>query len=559
MGRLRYDMQAHPAQNVPARILALCVLALGGLCAVAYWPVLSNDFVAWDTPAYVIYNEHVHSLSAQNLWWMLTSLNADLSYWHPLTWLSHALDYAVYGLNPAGHHLSNLLLHCANTLWLLLTALLLTPTPVDRQKLLAALLAAALFAVHPLHVEVVAWVAERKELLCTFFLFPTVLAYLAYARAVRRRALWYGLGLLCYALALGSKPMAVTLPAVLLLLDFYPLGRLQNRPPWGRILLEKLPFAAMSGATIVLTLLAQRAGSISDLAFLDLSLRVLNAFHTLVFYLQKLLLPLYLLPFYPFPQEQSLWPVALTLLIFALAIWLWRRGQPVWLTAWLFYLVTLAPVIGVVQSGLQAAADRYTYLPTIPFFLLAGAGGQRLLSLPGRAPRMAALSVVGLVLLALGGLTRHQSNLWYDSVSLWGYTVRYVPDSAEAHANLAAGLIHRGAVDRGVAQLERAVALQASEQNYLKLAVAYRLAGEADKRRQIYEGLADFHRRQGHPAKAAQMWGYIAELELDRQRPAAARQALQQVLRYAPEDVSAKASLAALPAPRVDPSPDLTR
>lgn len=545
-----YNSRCSPA--VAPRWLALCAVILGVLSALAYWPVLSNDFVLWDTPAYVIYNEHVHSLSASSLWWMLTSLSSDLSYWHPLTWLSHALDYAAYGLNPAGHHLSNLLLHFANSLWLLLTALMLRPSATDWRKLWGAMVAAALFALHPLHVEVVAWVAERKELLCTFFLFPTVLAYLCYARAGRRRWLWYGISLLCYALALSAKPMAVTLPAVLLLLDFYPLGRLEGRPRWARIVSEKLPFLVLAGAVVVLTLVAQNAGSITDLAILGLGSRVLNAFHAILFYLQKLLLPLYLLPFYPYPRNPGVWPVVGALLVFALTGWLWRRGQPAWLAAWLFYLVTLSPVIGIIQTGLQAAADRYTYLPAIPFFLLAGAGAQRVLSLPASLPRVAAASAIGILLLGLGGLTRQQSTLWHDSVTLWGYAVRYVPESAVAHANLAAGYIHRGAVTEGVAELERAVRLQPSEDNYLKLAVAYRLAGEADKRRQVFEGLAKFHRRRGSLAEAAAMWVYIAHLELERSRPDAARQAVHQALAYAPQDPAAKSLLRRLQARPAD-------
>lgn len=432
---------------------AIALAAVSMLVWIAFAPGLDNQLMqTWDTYDYVIVNPHIRELTRENLLWMLSAFY--MSNWHPLTWLSHAIDYSLFGTEPFGHHLVSVVIHWMNSLLVfLLTWVLLKHThdaqnpEQSRRHLMAAATAAALFAVHPQHVESVVWVAERKDVLCAFFSLLTLLGHVRFVHAQgRSRAAWYLATLLSFLLAIMAKPMAVTLPVALLLLDIYPLGRHKPKSrgtlykPVTGLLVEKLPLFAIAGIASLATLWAQHsAGSVSSLAAYSLDMRVLNAFNSLIFYLSKLLIPVGLSPFYAYPDaadgstiQRLLASLAAAMAITVLAAVAWRRGHRYWLIAWLFYGVTLAPVLGIIQVGSQAAADRYTYLATLPFMILAGAGFAGWFYRARGAAKARWLATSGLVavILLLTYQTRQQSDVWQSDISLWRHVVQMDPGNA---------------------------------------------------------------------------------------------------------------------------------
>jgi hypothetical protein len=370
---------------------SLCIYLTLALATLAvFWQVLGHDFVNYDDPDYVYRNPNVQSgITLSSIKWAFTTGHA--ANWHPLTWLSHMLDWQLFGDNPGWHHLTNLFLHIANTL--LLFAVLKRMT----NALWRSAFVAAAFALHPLHVESVAWVAERKDVLSTLFWMLTIAAYLRYLE--RPGTGRYLLTLLIFALGLMAKPMLVTLPFVLLLLDYWPLGRFQfgqivksvgqqSRKSlnafshWKlsrHLLLEKVPLFALSAISSIVTFLVQRtAGAVTSVETLPLKLRIANTFVSYLTYIQKMVWPSRLAMFYPYPDKTDLiWQTvvfALLLLIISLGvIWLMRRRRYL-LTGWLWYLGTLVPVIGLVQVGDQALADRYTYVPLTGLFIIIAWG-----------------------------------------------------------------------------------------------------------------------------------------------------------------------------------------
>ncbi len=417
-------------------LVLLTAAALGRLCG--------NDFVNYDDPLYVTDNPHVRDgLSGQNIAWAFTSTEA--LNWHPLTWISLQLDAQIYGTRAWGYHLTNLLLHAANTVVLFLALRRLTGA------LWRPALAAALFALHPLHVESVAWIAERKDVLSTFF---GMLCLLAYGHYVQRPGPWrYLLVAAFLALGLMAKPMLVTLPFVLLLLDYWPLGRLFARGgapsgSWRWIVLEKVPLLALAGVSAVLTVYAQqRGGAIETLTTLPFGVRLANAVVSYVRYLGLTLWPAGLAPFYPHPQDSlPAWQVsgaaALLIALSAGALALARRC-PYLIVGWLWYLGTLVPVIGLVQAGEQALADRYTYVPLIGLFLAAAWGAG---DLAGWQPirRGMLTAAAASVLLACAVLSWKQAGVWHDSRSLWEHALRVTPDNHVARNNLGVALLANG-------------------------------------------------------------------------------------------------------------------
>jgi len=413
-------------------------VVLAAAAFAAYIPSLSNAFLNWDDNVYVADNPHVATgLSWDTFRWAFTSFHA--SNWHPLTWLSHAADVEIHGRDdPGGHHLTNVLLHAANTVLLLVVLRRLTG------RLWPSAVVAALFALHPLHVESVAWVAERKDLLCALFMFLAILAYASYASEPSRRR--YLLVVAAFAAALMSKPMAVTLPAVLLVLDWWPLRRL-NRSA----VLEKVPLAAMSAASAIVTFVAQHAGgAVRELRTLGIGARVANALYACVMYLVKAVWPRpgALVPFYPLADRGgpavSAWMAAgAALLLAALTVLAvrQRRRRPYLLAGWLIYLVTLVPVIGLVQIGKQVMADRYTYVPLTGVFLAVTFLVADAVSRRARLRKaVAAAALLGLV--ALGGLTWHQQRVWADSKTFWLYVSDAFPRDSVSLKSL--GDLHAG-------------------------------------------------------------------------------------------------------------------
>jgi Flp pilus assembly protein TadD len=430
------------------RLTALLGLALVVGTLAVFAPACGHEFVEYDDPQYVTANPHVRAgLTRAGVWWALTS--TDVLNWHPLTWLSLQLDYELYRLHPWGYHLTNLLLHAANTLLLFLVFRRMTGAPWP------SALVAALFAVHPLHVESVAWVAERKDVLSTFF---GLLALAAYVRYVQRPGLIAYLAVaLALALSLAAKPMLVTLPAVLLLLDYWPLGRLRlgrpaQPPPAGAatpapaslalVLGEKVPLVALAAASAAMTLIAQhRGGAIESLETLPLGLRAGNAVVSYVRYLGLALWPSGLAPFYPHPRASlPAWQVAGAAAVLAAATGLVlaaARRRPYLPVGWLWYLGTLVPVIGLVQVGYQALADRYTYVPLVGVFVMAAWG---LADVAAWRPALRAVvaPAAAAALLACVVITVRQVGFWHDSRSLWEHAVRVTPPNHVAENNLGA-------------------------------------------------------------------------------------------------------------------------
>ena len=396
-----------------------------------YGPLLGAGFIAFDDPGYVYENAHVRAgLCLAGLRWAFTTFAQ--SNWHPLTWLSLQLDAQLFGLHAGGFHLTNLLLHAANTLllfgWLRRATGALWP----------AALVAFFFAAHPLHVESVAWVTERKDVLSTFFLCLTLLAYTRYAQQesggpARRR--WYALALALYALGLLAKPMLVTLPGLLLLLDRWPLARWDAATWRARapsLLLEKVPFGALAAASCVVTYLAQRTQAVVPLDALPPGARLAAAALGVGAYLQKTCWPVGLGVFYPYWQGVAwwrplLWAGALVAPTALAARALWRgRTPPCVAVGWLWFVGALAPVSGLVQVGSQAVADRYTYVPHIGLFVALAWSGEAAWR---RWPRARGGLGAAVAVAALGclGLSVRQAGYWQDGATLFAHTLAVSP------------------------------------------------------------------------------------------------------------------------------------
>ena len=345
----------------------LSIALLAAITLFVFWPVLSNDFIWLDDPAYITENSHVNSgLSLGNALWAFTAVHSEN--WHPLTWISHMLDAEIYGLNPGGHHRTNLLLHLANVVLLYLLLQRIT------KHAWRSALVAVLFAVHPLRVESVAWAAERKDLLSTFFVILTIWANARYVEKAGAKR--YLPVFLLYACALMSKPMPVTLPLLLLLLDYWPFGRLQpERSSVWKLAAEKAPLFALAAASSVITIFAQRSGgAMATLVGYPMELRLANAAVSYVRYIGKMSWPASLALPYPYSASGiPAWQVAGAVLLLAaatIAAFRWSRKMPHLIVGWLWFVVSLIPVIGLLQVGGQSMADKYTYTTIIKLFLI---------------------------------------------------------------------------------------------------------------------------------------------------------------------------------------------
>lgn len=423
------------------RLIAL-LLALTTL--LVYLPVGRFSFVNFDDTDYFTNNPAVkHGLTWPGVCWAFDGFHA--SNWHPVTWLSHMADGTLFGLNPGAHHFVNVLFHALNAALLFILLWRLT------QRLWPSALVAALFAWHPLHVESVAWIAERKDVLSTFFALLTLLCYVKYAREKRRRDWW--LALVFFALGLMSKPMLVTLPFVLLLLDYWPLARFSNDALPRSLLTEKIPFFVLSVISCVITYLAQQCGeAIVSLAKVPLSYRMENAPVAVAGYIEKLFWPSDLCVIYPMPDNipamQVVWSVALVLLI-SLAAWRWRNTRPYFIVGWLWFLGTLVPVLGLVQVGGQAMADRYTYLPSIGFFIALVFGGNELAARLQTPPAIR-FGLAGLVLGACILATENQLQYWRNSETLFRRALAVTKNNDIALINLGVALDVQGRFDEAL-------------------------------------------------------------------------------------------------------------
>jgi len=429
------------------RIASACGLLIV-LTLATFAPALRNGFTNRDDGTYVSANRHIqHGLSAESVRWAFTTTRA--ANWHPLTWLSHALDWSLYGANPRGHHVTSVLLHVANVvlLFLLLGRMTGGWGPAG--------LAAALFAVHPLHVESVAWIAERKDVLSALFWLLATWAYVDYAKAPSKGR--FALVAFLMALGLLAKPMVVTLPFTLLLLDLWPLER--TNEGWKALVIEKLPLFVLSAASCVATFLAQRAGgALASIERFPAPVRLANAIWSYDAYLGKTFWPLKLAAFYPHPGSSlPVWKVALAATFLAamtcLAV-MARRSRPYLLTGWLWYVGTLVPVIGLVQVGGQGMADRYTYLPLIGIFVIAA------WTVAALGRRAVVSAIAAAVVLSLAALARAQTAHWRDSATLFAQVLAVTGPNATAEVGEGIGLEERGRIADAMTHYDEALRLE---------------------------------------------------------------------------------------------------
>jgi hypothetical protein len=544
------------AVSIPTRkqLSAVICLTLVLVTAALYWPMTHHQCINVDDEQYITGNPHVRAgLTWSGIVWAFESQEA--SNWHPLTWISHMLDCRFFGLNPGGHHLTNLLFHAANPLLLFLLLRQLTGV------LWRSAFVAALFAWHPLHVESVAWAAERKDVLSAFFWILALMAYARYARRVtsgmcagtqadpasspvtRHPSLHYFLALLFFACGLMSKPMVVTLPFVLLLLDFWPLNRLQFQSS-GRavasLVFEKLPFFALALAGSVVTYLIQKAGgAVWSVAALPLHARVANALLAYVRYLAKTFWPADLAIIYPHPRH---WPVmavigaALMLAIWSVLFLRRARQNPYLPAGWFWFLGTFIPAIGLVQVGSQSMADRYTYLPGIGLFILIVWGLNDFSNHQPQGRKMAIL-IGSLALAGCLACTGIQLTYWQSSITLLRHAIEVTKDNFVAWNFLGRALDDAGNKDGALLRYAESVRLESRyPQAQYNLGMAWLNRGRAEK---ACEPLAAAVRLVPDDAEARYYFG----LALMDNKPAGAVEHYRQALRLTPEFPEAKAAL----------------
>lgn len=478
--KARRRIAAAGGDAAPAHRLALAAAAgVALITLLTFAPVRHFDFVNYDDLEFVVENPHIATgINAANLRWVVR--NAYAAAGGPITWLSHLADVEISGLDAGGHHLTSLAMHTLNAV-LLFGWLWRTTGAVWRSAFVSAL-----FAVHPLHVESVAWIAQRKDVLSTLFWLLTMIAYTSYARRPRTSRYLVTAGL--FALGLLSKPMVVTLPIVLLLLDIWPLGRLSLDRPIARqavrLGVEKVPLVLMAAGAGALTIVSQRAlGAVTDFEALPLSVRLSNALVSYLAYIGKMFWPAGLVPYYPYREAVPIALVAACAAALAAATaaaLAALRRAPFVTVGWLWYVVTLVPVIGLVQVGGHAMADRFTYVPLVGLFVALtwlGAEGWRRTGAPVWIGAAAAAGIV----VATAATARAQARHWRDGIALWEHTTRVTPRSARAHANLGVALARQGRDAAAVAHYEEALRLAPSAEAHNNLALALVRTGRDDE------------------------------------------------------------------------------
>jgi Flp pilus assembly protein TadD len=534
----------HPRWSawLPTLLLMLATLAL-------YWPALRFDFINFDDPDYVTANLHVQGgLSWEGVKWAFSNTE-QAAYWAPLMWLSHELACQLFGLHAWGHHLINVLLHAANT------ALVFVIFRQMTGAVWRSLILAALFGWHPLRVESVAWITERKDVLCAFFGFLSLLFYARYGRGAGRISYSYWLALLFFALGLMSKPMLVTWPFVMLLLDYWPLKRIYDFPPsphFGAasrftiydlkpLLLEKIPFFALAAAASIVTYVVQKqGGAVAAIETLPLGARVGNALISYCRYLGKTFWPTDMAVFYPHP---GYWPVAEVLLAGMLltglsALVFMKRGRhPYLLVGWLWFVGTLVPVIQLVQSGQQAMADRFTYVPSVGVLMLTVWGVHELARRWWHHVMVLSLAGVSAIIFCFA-LTREQLGYWQDTETLFRHALDVTQSNSIAHDALGDALAKKGQIAAAISHFQEALRLMPNN------AYAHNNFGYVlDKQGQIDEAISQFQealRLQPDDAEAHNNFG-VALLHKDQTDEAISQ--FQEALRLKPDDAKAHNNL----------------
>ena len=498
-------VQAAGKRFAPQLVVALIVAAI---TLAVFLPALGNGFVNYDDGDYVFSNPRIRSLGLEFFQWAFTT--RDVAYWHPVTWISHALDYAIWGLNPVGHHLTALLLHALNS-WLvamlayrLITRALQPAEGSDpagtagnqRSALIAAGTAGILFGLHPLRVESVVWISERKDLLCATFFLAAIFTYLDYTGSpAGSRTRYYLLTIGLLALALMSKPMAITFPLVLLILDYFPLQRLKTEGV-RKILGEKLPFFALAAISVAITFISIKKSIVAGPISYTSSILIFGK--ALIFYLTQTLLPLHLSPIYSMPAgEVPLSAPYIFALVAAVAItiacWLFRKSAPYLAAAWGCYLITLAPSLGNTQAGVRlAAADRFTYLPMIGLLILAGLAVARLHDrIAGNRPAVRLLAGAGILLtIVMATATIRQIAVWKDGLTFWSHMIAgnyYPPPIGYRYCSRADAYLKLGDTHRAIQDYDRAVAADPNyKEGYIMRGNLRMTMGD------VQQGIADF-------------------------------------------------------------------
>jgi tetratricopeptide (TPR) repeat protein len=540
------------------KIIFLCLL-LFGLVFWTFLPSLHGDFIDFDDSVYVIENAHI-KLTPANVAWAFS--HTEASNWHPLTMWSLMLDHRFYGLNPWGYHLTNVLLHAVNTVLLFLVLCRMTGAKWR------SLMVAGLFGLHPLRVESVAWICERKDVLSVLFWMLTLWAYTQYtqcvtsdrwrvtrttvagtpvsflSRATCHLSLFYCLALLFFALGLMSKPMVVTLPFVLLLLDYWPLAR-WSRSNLRGLVVEKAPFFLLSASFCVVTYVVQKnGGMMKELASVSAPLscgaRLDNALFSYGRYLGKLLWPVNLCAFYPHPGHWPAQPVMLAgllILSFSVFAWVVRRRWPYCLTGWFWYLGTLVPAIGLVQVGSQSMADRYSYIPSIGILMILVWGAHQMTK-RWHHRNIISGTTGGALVLACILLTRHQIGFWQDGVSVWRRAVAVTENNYDAHNRLGRAWLVQGQMTEAIGELKEATRL-----NPGFVEAYYSLGHIANWQRQVREAMAYYQKALAIQPDSVVAHMSLGNLLLQSGRLDEAIRELQEVVRLNPAIAGAYDSL----------------
>jgi protein O-mannosyl-transferase len=546
--------------------VSVCLL-LTIVTLTVFWQVTEHEFINFDDNRYITENQHVLSgISPATLKWALTT--SHTGYWHPLTWFSHMLDVQLFGLNAGRHHLMNVFLHIMNTLLLFLILRRTT------KALWQSAFVAALFALHPLHVESVAWAAERKDVMSTLFWMLTLGAYAYYVERPGYRR--YLFALVCFLLGLMVKPMLVTIPFVLLLFDYWPLGRLQplraagsHSPPpvrpknpdrkkqrvtkavaqqpvtkkesavysgrWSAVrplLLEKAPFLALSLISSVITIIDQQRAAMPSLQALPVDARIANALVSYVKYIGMTIWPRDLAVFYPRPDVQPWWLVLGAVFVLLAVTWLvLRKTQrfPYLGVGWLLYLGTLLPVIGLLQAGSQAMADRYSYVSLIGIFIMVAWGAPDYLkNWPSRKAILAALS--GTAVLACIVLTWLQLRFWQNSETLFRHALKVTTNNVVAHNNLGTALLDRGNIEDARDQFQAALRIDPKHARaWNNMGTVYEKSGQTTK------AIETFQQALRISPEDAEFWNNLGVAYGRSGQTARAVEAFQRALRINPE------------------------
>ena len=447
-----HNTDKHRIVNIRSDVL-ICMFLVIAILAV-YWQMNYHEFINFDDSSYILQNQHVQKgLTSESISWAFGF--TDIAYWHPLTWLSHMLDFQIYGLIPGMHHRTSLIFHIVNSILLFFVL----------QKMTGALwksaFVAALFALHPINVESVAWIAERKNLLSTFFWMLTMLAYVYYTR--HPNLYRYFLTLLLLMLGLMAKPMLVTMPFVFLLIDYWPLGRLRQQSTFN-LILEKIPFFVLSAVSVYISSLSvQRYGMVVSMELVPMKLRLANALVSYVKYIEKMIWPKNLAVFYPFPDTLPIWQVfgaGLFLVSISFLVLLNFRKKPYLCIGWLWFLGTLIPVIGLKQAGLwPAIADRWAYVPLIGIFLIISWGIPELVS-KWRHKKIGLALAATVLLLILMTVTWLQVRCWTNSVSLFKNAFEVTANSYIVHFKLGEALADLGKTEEAISHYREVLRLK---------------------------------------------------------------------------------------------------